>query len=134
MQIAFAICIFLCPFIDCEPYPITYHDRTYLPLRNIAQLVDLEVDYDEVNEIAILENKFDNFLDAYTTIINNNIKTEGKDSIKYELVYFNNDDIPDLMYGNPGYWTAIAVYKNNSLLFPIGEMRNWIWCIWKTWF
>ena len=27
-------------------YPITYHDRTYLPIRNVANLAGLSVDYD----------------------------------------------------------------------------------------
>ena len=35
-------------------YPITYHDRTYLPLRNIADLMDIDVDYDAKNNIVIL--------------------------------------------------------------------------------
>ena len=35
-------------------YPITYHDRTYLPLRNVAQLAGLNVDYDANSNTAIL--------------------------------------------------------------------------------
>ncbi len=35
-------------------YPITYHDRTYLPLRNIANLAGLDIDYDEESKTASL--------------------------------------------------------------------------------
>ncbi len=35
-------------------YPITFHNRTYLPLRNIAQLSELDVDYDANNNEAKL--------------------------------------------------------------------------------
>lgn len=35
-------------------YPITYNDRTYLPLRTVANLVDVSVGYDEQNNIATL--------------------------------------------------------------------------------
>ena len=35
-------------------YPITYHDRTYLPLRNVAQLAGMNVDYDSNTNTAIL--------------------------------------------------------------------------------
>ena len=35
-------------------YPITYHDRTYLPLRTVANLVGVNVDYDADNNTAIL--------------------------------------------------------------------------------
>ncbi len=35
-------------------YPITYHDRTYLPLRNVAQLAGLNVGWDGNSNTAIL--------------------------------------------------------------------------------
>lgn len=35
-------------------YPLTYHDRTYLPLRTVANLVGVEVDYDANTNTAIL--------------------------------------------------------------------------------
>ena len=39
-------------------YPITYHDRTYLPLRTVANLVGVGVDYDANTNSAILtDNK-----------------------------------------------------------------------------
>ena len=44
-------------------YPITYHDRTYLPLRNVAQLAGLNVDYDASTNTAIL--KGNNKLEIY---------------------------------------------------------------------
>ena len=36
-------------------YPITYNDRTYLPLRNVANLAGLSVDYDNNTNTAKLE-------------------------------------------------------------------------------
>ena len=38
-------------------YPITYNNRTYLPLRNVAKLSGLNVDYDNNSNTAILSNK-----------------------------------------------------------------------------
>ncbi|MBQ9314136.1 MAG: hypothetical protein IJ220_03925 [Clostridia bacterium] len=38
-------------------YPITYHDRTYLPLRTVANLVGVDVDYDAESNTAILTSK-----------------------------------------------------------------------------
>ncbi len=37
-----------------KQYPITYHNRTYLPLRNVAQLSGLEVNYDSNTNTALL--------------------------------------------------------------------------------
>ncbi len=38
-------------------YPITYHDRTYLPLRTVANLVGVDVDYDASSNTALLKTK-----------------------------------------------------------------------------
>ncbi len=38
-------------------YPITYNNRTYLPLRTVANLVGVDVDYDINNNTAILKTK-----------------------------------------------------------------------------
>ena len=35
-------------------YPITYNNRTYLPLRNVANLSGLNVDYDKDSNTALL--------------------------------------------------------------------------------
>ncbi len=40
-------------------YPITYNDRTYLPLRNVAQLSGLSVDYDSASNTALLKGQKD---------------------------------------------------------------------------
>lgn len=39
-------------------YPITYNDRTYLPLRNVAQLSGLSVDYDNSTNTATLNTYY----------------------------------------------------------------------------
>jgi len=41
-------------------YPITYNNRTYLPLRNVAQLAGLNVDYDNNTNTAILGDNLSN--------------------------------------------------------------------------
>lgn len=38
-------------------YPITYHDRTYLPLRTVSNLVGVGVDYNAETNTAILTTK-----------------------------------------------------------------------------
>ena len=62
-------------------YPITYKNRTYLPLRTVANLVGVGVDYDEKSDTAILkrgvnDNKteytsYDEVIDAYKKICQN---------------------------------------------------------------
>lgn len=38
-------------------YPITYHNRTYLPLRTVANLLGINVDYDESTNTALLTTR-----------------------------------------------------------------------------
>jgi hypothetical protein len=62
-------------------YPITYHDRTYLPLRNVAQLAGLSVDYDGKTNTAILKNGNSSdysFDDEMSSILNNVIQLENQ--------------------------------------------------------
>ncbi len=41
-------------------YPITYNNRTYLPLRNVAELSGLKVDFDSSSNTAILTSNEEN--------------------------------------------------------------------------
>lgn len=38
-------------------YPITYKNRTYIPLRSVATLLGMNVDYDDVTKTAIVNSK-----------------------------------------------------------------------------
>ena len=38
-------------------YPLTYKNRTYIPLRSVATLLGMNVDYDEVTNTAIVNSK-----------------------------------------------------------------------------
>ena len=68
-------------------YPITYHDRTYLPLRTVANLVGVDVDYDANSNTAILKNE--NELNTNLPTNSNGILTEnealGLGSMMYKL-------------------------------------------------
>ena len=100
-------------------YPITYHDRTYLPLRNVAQLAGLSVDYDENTKTAILKNlsniptgRVDNgdWKSNYYYIISSTADTWDYDqSTKFGFAYFNNDEIPELVIGSNS--TSLMIYS-----------------------
>lgn len=53
-------------------YPITYHNRTYLPLRNVAQLSGLKVDYDSTTNTARLNGIDSNVMNTldYDSMVN----------------------------------------------------------------
>ena len=64
-------------------YPITFQNRTYLPLRTVAQLAGLNVDYDSSNNTAIL--KYSNRYEAFYSIIK-----KYHDEFKIAINFFSN--------------------------------------------
>ena len=114
-------------------YPITYHDRTYLPLRNVANLAGLNVDYDLNTNTAILNNKdaidkinSNEELDwksAYYSIINSvSNKWDYDVETKFGFVYINDDDIPELVFGS-GH-TSLLIYSYDRSKGCIYLMAN----------
>ena len=73
-------------------YPITYHDRTYLPLRTVANLVGVDVDYDASSNTAILNTR---------NILANNIINETNKEL--------------LKIGNELFHKSIEAYNSSSL-------------------
>lgn len=45
-------------------YPITYHDRTYLPLRTVANLFGVDVGYDQKSNTAILTKELNEIAES----------------------------------------------------------------------
>lgn len=41
--------------------------------------------------------------------------------LKYDLIYFNNDNIPDLVIGVSGYWVSLYVYEDGKVYNPVDE-------------
>ena len=74
-------------------YPITYKDRTYLPLRTVANLVGVDVDYDTNSNTAILKTKdFDGEInkkipDGYIAVFHG-----GSSEITYETYIYKIDN------------------------------------------
>ncbi len=98
-------------------YPITYHDRTYLPLRNVAQLAGLNVDYDSSTNTAILNDTSkiystgeSGWKAAYYSIIGS-VSDEWSygEETEFGFVYLNDDDIPELVFGSEH--TSLLIYS-----------------------
>lgn len=49
---------------------------------------------------------------AYLDVINS---AEDSNTLKYGLIYFDEDDIPELVLGNEGYWVSMYKYANGEI-------------------
>ena len=70
-------------------YPITYNNRTYLPLRNVAQLSGLDVNYEQSSNTALL-------------------KTSSLNTILHHQETSNNENLKAIWQGNNYYWIEIS--------------------------
>ena len=62
------------------------------------------------------------YAEEYIKIIDK-VTAEYPDSnLTCDLIYFNNDNIPDLVIGISGYWVSLYVYENGTVYNPID---NW---------
>ena len=105
-------------------YPITYHNRTYLPLRNVAQLAGLNVNYDENTNTAILKN---NSLDlfkgkAYNTETTDVYNIDGKN-----YWYFNSTSGTDefskfYIDGLDGKYVSRAIFFYGPQIISSGKL------------
>lgn len=99
-------------------YPITYNNRTYLPLRNIAQLVGLTVDYDATENMAILSSgKIIEPEKKNDYIIENSNRMLIKDKDIYELSYDELEYAKNEIFARYGYdfqSNKMKTYFNNQ--------------------
>ncbi len=89
-------------------YPITYQDRTYLPLRTIANLLGINVDYNEKTKTAILE--------AVETSKNFKIenRTPNDASFIQVLEKFYEDNEYTYSFGTPISEYIVVVYQDGT--------------------
>lgn len=60
-------------------------------------------------------------VEAYINIINS-MENEGfEKELKYSLVYFDNDDIPELVVDLPDYWLTVCTFKDGEVVNIIGD-------------
>ena len=107
-------------------YPITYNDRTYLPLRNIAELSGLKVDYDNETNTAILEQYQSDIRTVKQEGINKYILVPVDSTIGAGgpniIVYYSNDgELNKIgMFHSPedfGYWIKDDEIYTNCIYF-----------------
>ncbi|NBH17065.1 hypothetical protein D3Z55_06155 [Clostridiaceae bacterium] len=94
---------------------------------------------DQVNPLSISEirtflsegtrnGSFNSYQEAYQAV-SRLYEAEGTDSIEYGLIYFDEDEILELIVGVRGYYTSLYTYQNGTIYtlmdrWPYGAMGN----------
>lgn len=106
------------------------------PIEKNKNIEDFYIEKELIEQQEIYENSLANnqiidknentstnsYAKEYIKIIDE-VAAEYPDSnLTCDLIYFNNDDIPDLVIGISGYWVSLYVYENGTVYNPID---NW---------
>ena len=62
-----------------------------------------------------------NLAKEYLKIINKFENDDSENKITCDLIYFNNDNIPDLLIGNSGFWVSLYIGENGEVYNPIDQ-------------
>ena len=66
-----------------------------------------------------IDGQFDCWKDAYEWVVGNLSKSVDYDDLEYALIYFNDDDIPELVIDYPGYSVSMCSYRDGKLVYSI---------------
>ncbi len=105
-----------------KQYPITYNNRTYLPLRNIAELLGVNVDYDSETKTAFLKSNANVIYPSEDLLV--------QEKIRYKIANELEQENPDY-YNNNYFELAARADVNNDgkseyilIVLPNGEYFN----------
>lgn len=79
---------------------------------------------EKINKESLNSNgsKIDsNIAKEYIKIINKLEKDYSENKITCDLIYFNNDDIPDLLISNSGFWVSLYIGGNGEVYNIVDE-------------
>ncbi len=105
-----------------KQYPITYNNRTYLPLRNVAELSGLDVDYDASTKTAILKSNNKNVYSNADLLVQEKIRYKIANELDEKNPNFYNNNYFDLIaradLNNDGQMEYVII------VVPFGDTFN----------
>lgn len=114
---------------DAEEY-----ERHFSLQEELSETISEKVEQLTISEIRNFlkdgrtNGKFDSYQEAYEAV--SRLSTlESSAEIEYNLVYFDGDDVPELVTGLCGYYTSLYTYRDGTVYtlmdrWPYGAMGN----------
>ena len=113
-----------------------FHTPTDTP-SNTSEYAELYKDVDKIrNTVNINEEKTENnnvssnnnssqsnstYAEEYIKIIDKEKNENPNSNITCDLIYFNNDNVPDLVIGMQWYWVSLYIYEDGKVYNPIDQ-------------
>ncbi len=106
-----------------EDYMDSFISQDYFS-EQVRDALGQDISGDSVKKLLFGEGydgTFATYKDAYLTVTQNAALRYKADELRYGLIYFNDDDIPDLVISTPGYMQSLYMYEDGHLYCPIFE-------------
>lgn len=102
-------------------YPITYNDRTYLPLRNVAEILGANVDYDSSTKTASITSNNSNVYSNAELLVQEKIRYKLEKELEEKNPNFYNNNYFDLVaradINNDNQFEYILLLAHNTESF-----------------
>ena len=112
----------------CAGEYVDYSDSYSYNTYGISKVVEeyFESDFSAAATIAFLtdghpDGKFDSYQEAYEMIASRFCYGLDYAAYEYKLVYFDDDDVPELVIDYPGYYVSMYTFKDGTLMLSIDE-------------
>ena len=63
------------------------------------------------------------YVEQYERIVDQMATEYSKENLKYDFIFFNDDDIPDLVIDNPGHWISLYMFKDETVYTLLDKME-----------
>lgn len=100
---------------DAEDY-----DRSFIPQKQLSETVSAQAEQLTVSGIREFlargkkNGEFADFREAYQAV-SRLCELENEENMKYNLIYFDEDEIPELVTGVDGYYTSLYTYDDGRV-------------------
>lgn len=74
-----------------------------------------------------VEMKHDNWAQAYLSLIDELQEHQNLDRLDFSLLYVDEDDIPELVFGPSGYWVSVYTWQDGQVYTVMDQWAYGLW-------
>lgn len=89
---------------------------------------DLQAEFETESQLELeLKMNNDNWALAYLSVIDELQENWSLDEMDFGLIYVNDDDIPELVFGPEGYWVSVYTWKDGQVYTVMDKEAYGTW-------
>lgn len=89
---------------------------------------DVQVEFQtETQSEQEVKTNHDNWAQAYLSVIDELREDRNLDGLDFSLLYVNDDDIPELVFGSDGYWVSVYTWQDGQVYIVMDQRPYGAW-------